>query len=140
MLLMFADASPFNPTYLFLAILIGLLLGLLLTKRGKVDKTKIQGLDVKEFMDTKRKGTLIDCRKEKDFNESKIVGAKNYPGRSGAKSGQIRRDIPIFIYDENGKRANGIAKSYVRSGAVMVYFIKGGYEQYIQEKEGKNVK
>ena len=46
-------------------------------------------------MDTKRKGTLIDCRKEKDFNESKIVGAKNYPGRSGAKSGQIRRDIPF---------------------------------------------
>ena len=139
MSIIFAD-SQFNPTYLFIAILLGLLLGLVLTKNGKIDKTKIQGLDVKEFLDTKRKGTLVDCRKAQEFENGKIVGAKNYKGTSGAGSGQIRRDIPVFIYDTDGKRAYGIAKKYVRSGCVMVYYMKGGYNAYINNKEGKDMK
>ena len=135
MYLLLADATKFNPTYLFLAITIGLLLGLLLTKRGKVDKTKIQGLDVKEFMDTKRKGTLVDIRNAKSYEVEKLVGAKNCPSASGARSGLIRKDIPIFIYDQNGKSAYRVAKSYVRSGAIMVYFMKGGYDAYKGEKK-----
>ncbi len=135
MYLLLADATQFNPTYLFLAITIGLLVGLFLTKRGKVDKTKIQGLDVKEFMDTKRKGTLVDIRNAKAFELEKLVGAKNFPGGSGARSGMIRKDIPIFIYDQNGKSAYRVAKSYVRNGAIMVYYMKGGYDAYKGEKK-----
>ena len=78
--------------------------------------------------------------KNKETDESNIVGAKLCPGGSGAGSGQIRKDIPIFIYDQDGKKAYGIAKKYVRSGAVMVYYMKGGYNAYILEKEGKSVK
>ena len=103
---------------------------------NKVDKDKYQSLNYKDFMDMKRKGTLIDIRKKDLFEESKIVGAKNYPGKSGAKA-SVRRDIPIFIYDQDGRKAEGAAKAYVRSGAVMVYYLKGGFKQYLNEKEGK---
>ena len=139
MINLLADSS-FNPIYLIVAILLGLFVGLLIAKNGKIDKTKIQGLNVKDFLDTKRKGTLVDCRKEELFKENKIVGAKNFPGKSGAKTSQVRKDIPIFIYDQNGKKAYSIAKKYVKYDAVMVYYMIGGFEEYTKSKEGNNVK
>jgi len=126
-------ASNFNLSYMLLAIMIGLLLGLMLTKRGKFDKEKVSGLKRKDFLDMKRKGTLIDCRSEEEFNESKMSGAKNFKGKSGAKSGAIRKDIPVFIYDKNGKRAYSIAKSYAMNGYVMIYYLEGGYQAYLNE-------
>ena len=131
----FDEAGGFDFTYLFIAIVLGLLIGMIFSK-NKVDKDKYQTLNYKDFMDMKRKGTLVDCRKKEQFENNKIVGAKNYPGKSGAKS-NIRRDIPIFIYDQDGRRAQGIAKAYVRGGAVMVYYLSGGFKTYLNEKEGK---
>ena len=131
----FAETGGFDFTYIFIAIVLGLLIGMIFSK-NKVDKDKYQSLSYKDFMEMKRKGTLIDVRKKELFEENKIVGAKNYPGKSGAKA-SIRRDIPIFIYDQDGRRAEGCAKSYVRSGAVMVYFLKGGFKEYLVNKEGK---
>ena len=131
----FAETGGFDFTYVFIAIVLGLLIGMIFSK-NKVDKDKYQSLNYKDFMDMKRKGTLIDIRKKDLFEESKIVGAKNYPGKSGAKA-SVRRDIPIFIYDQDGRKAEGAAKAYVRSGAVMVYYLKGGFKQYLNEKEGK---
>ena len=128
--------ANFNPTFLFLAITLGLLMGLILTKNGKVDKSKIAVLDYKEFMETKRKGTLVDIRRKDDFEKEKIVGAKNMPGRSGAKDSTIRKDIPIFIYDENGRNSYSVAKAYVKAGACMVYCLKNGYQSYANEKKG----
>ena len=60
---------------------------------------------------------------------------KLIPNKSGAKSSQVRKDIPIFIYDENGKRALNIAKAYVKAGAEMVYYLKGGYQSFIKGED-----
>lgn len=125
----------FNPSFLFIAIGLGLLFGLILTKRGTVDKSKYQGLEVKEFCELMRKGTLIDIRGSKQYSQDdKIVGAKNYANASGATSGLIRKDIPVYIYDQNGSRSQGVAKTYVRKGYVMVYFLKGGLNAYKEYK------
>ena len=126
--------ATFDYRFLILAVLIGLLAGSLLSRRGKVDKSKISGIDLDTFMDMKRKGTLVDIRKESLYKMGKIIGAKNMPNSSGAKNSSIRKDIPIFIYDEDGRKANGVAKNYVRNGAVMVYYLKGGYKEYNKEK------
>lgn len=131
----FAETGGFDFTYIFIAIVLGLLIGMIFSK-NKVDKDKYQALDYKEFMDMKRKGTLIDVRKSDLFDENKIVGAKSYPGKSGAKA-NVRRDIPIFIYDQDGKKASSVSKAYVRGGAVMVYYLKGGFKAYLEEKERK---
>lgn len=115
-------------TYLLLAIGIGLLAGLLISKRGKVDKSKIATLKKDEFYETMRKGTLIDVRKKDAYENGKILGSRNYPGKSGAKNAAVRKDLPIFIYDDRGTgSAYQIAKAYVKAGAVMVYILSGGY-------------
>jgi len=130
-------ASTFNWSYLFIAVAIGLLFGLIISKNKQFDKSRLQFLDVKEFADTMRKGTLVDIRSEKEFDIDKIIGAKNFKGKSGASSSAVRKDIPIFLYDEKGSKVNSCAKSYVRKGAVMVYMLKGGFEAYKAYKDKK---
>ncbi len=127
--------AQFDFLWLGIALVGGLLLGSLFSSNKKVDMSKIAGLSKKDFLDTKRMGTLVDVRNEKLFEDGKIVGAKNLPNKSGAKSSQVRKDIPIFIYDENGKRALNIAKAYVKAGAEMVYYLKGGYQSFIKGED-----
>lgn len=126
-------------SWLIFAAGIGLLIGLMLTNRNRWDKDKFVTLDVKEFLDTMRKGSLIDTRKEDVVKEKgKIVGSRNFPGKSGAVEAKVRKDIPIFIYDEKGtSNLKGIAAKYIKNGAVIVYALKGGYEAYENYKAKK---
>ena len=126
--------------WMILAIGIGFLVMLLLSKRNKWDKDKLATLDTQEFLDTMRKGSLIDVRKESEINETgKIVGSRNFPGASGANDAKVRKDLPIFLYDQSGSnRLKSIAAKYIRNGAVMVYILKGGYEEYKAYIERRN--
>lgn len=132
MLIMLAESS-FNWTYILMAITAGLLVSMLFLRRGNIDKTKISELSVDDFLNTMRKGTLVDTRKAELVEEGKILGAKSFPKKSGAGDSQIRKDIPIFLYDQNGKNVYSYAKSYVKNGAVMVYTLKGGYIEYMNK-------
>ena len=125
--------AQFDFLWLGIAVVGGLLIGSLLSNNKKVDMSKIAGLSKKDFLDTKRKGTLVDVRNEQLYENGKIVGAKNLPKKSGAKSSLVRKDIPIFIYDQDGKKALNIAKANVKAGAEMVYYLKGGYIEYSRE-------
>ena len=126
-------------SWLIFAAGIGLLAGLMFTNRNRWDKEKFVVLEPKEFLDTMRKGTLIDTRKEEVINEKgKIIGSRNFPGKSGATDSKVRKDIPIFIYDEKGASSlKGIAAKYIKNGAVIVYALKGGYEAYEELKNKK---
>src|SRR5574344_375203 len=110
-------ASTFQWQYLFIAVAIGLLFGMILSKRGKIDKGTMSSLFLDEFLSTMRKGTLVVCRKEDAYKKGKITVARNYPGRSGVKTSSLRKDVPSFIYDDQGgSHIEGIAKSYIRGG------------------------
>ncbi len=126
--------SNFNWLYILIASTVGILIALLVMRRNDFDKSKIQQLSIDDFVNTMRKGTLIDARKHDLFEQGKILGARNYPGSSGAKDSTVRKDIPIFLYDQNGKQAYSYAKSYAKQNAVMVYILKGGYEAYLESK------
>ncbi len=117
-------------SYIMLITLIVMLAVMFIQKRAQYDKGRLSKLNRKDFLDTMRKGTLIDVRKPEQFKEDKILGAKNYPGKSGTREGSIRKDIPIFIYDQDGKRAASVGKEFVRNGATMVYILKGGFNVY----------
>ncbi len=135
-----ADGSqPSTWSWLIFAAGIGLLAGLMITNRNRWDKEKFVVLEPKEFLDTMRKGTLIDVRKEEIVNEKgKIIGSRHFPGKSGATDSKVRKDIPIFIYDEKGSSSlKGIAAKYIKNGAVIVYALKGGYEAYEEFKSKK---
>ncbi len=126
--------------WMILAIGIGFLVMLLLSKRNRWDKDRLAYLDTQEFLDTMRKGSLVDTRKEEDIEKTgKIVGSRNFPGASGARDAKVRKDLPIFLYDQAGSnRLKGIAAKYIKNGAVMVYVLKGGYEEYKAYIERRN--
>jgi len=123
--------SFFNSSSFIFILLLVLLLVFSMSGRKRIDKSRIKKLPKKEFLDTKRMGTLVDVRKDKTADETKMVGARLFPGKSGAKDARIRKDIPIFIYDQNGKRAYSVAKAYVKEGATMVYYLDGGLNNYL---------
>lgn len=126
--------ADFDWSWLFIAVALGLLGGMFISKRNKYDKAKIAVLPKEEFFNTMRKGTLIDTRKAEEYDKGKILGAKNFPNKTGVKDSAVRKDIPIFIYDEKGgSKIYNIAKSYVKKGAVMVYILKEGYESTIKK-------
>jgi len=129
-----------SSSFIFIILLFFLLI-FSMTGRNKIDKSRIKKLPKKEFLDTKRMGTLVDIRKDKTADETKMVGAKLFPGKSGAKDSRIRKDIPIFIYDQNGKKAYSVAKEYVKNGATMVYYLDGGLNNYLGiDPKAKNKK
>ena len=127
--------TTFNWSYLLIAASVGILIALLVLRKNDYDKSKIQVLSVDDFVNTMRKGTLIDTRKHDIYEQGKILGAKNYPGASGAKDSTVRKDIPIFLYDQTGKSAPNYAKNYAKANAVMVYILKGGYEAFLESKK-----
>ena len=127
--------ATFNWSWLIIAAGLGIMLGLLVSNRNKWDKTKLSVLNIEDFLNTMRKGSLIDVRKPEEFEKGKIVGARNFPRKSGATDGRVRKDLPIFIYDEAGSSSmRGIGAKYIKKGAVQVYILKGGYKAYLENK------
>lgn len=130
--------TTFNWTWIMMAGAIGLLLALLIMNRNKWDKEKLAMLDVKDFVEMMRKGSLIDTRKEEEIAATgKIIGSRNFPGKTGASEAKVRKDLPIFLYDQNGStsKMKSIGAKYIKNGAVMVYILKGGYQSFLEYKE-----
>ena len=139
LLLFLADEGSQTPNIFnwgLLALAIALLATMLITKNSKWDKNKLAVLEIKDFISTMRKGSLIDVRKESEVEKGKIVGARNFPGSSGAGDAKVRKDLPIFLYDDTGSsKMKSIASKYIKNGAVMVYVLRGGYNAYKEYKE-----
>ncbi len=136
-----ADSTqPNYMSWIIFAVALGLLFAMMFANKNKWDKDRLASLDVKEFIETMRKGSLIDIRKPKEIEESgKIVGSRNFPGKSGAGDARVRKDLPVFIYDQKGNsNLKGIAAKYIKNGAVMVYVLRGGYDAYKSYKEKNN--
>jgi len=114
-------------------ISIGLLLGLVLSQRKKVDMSKLQYLSSEEFRLNMRKGQLIDIRKESEFQHIKINGARNFEKRTVFSSlHKLRHDQAIFIVasDKRSMHAKQIAKKLMRKGFMPIYILKGGIENW----------
>lgn len=114
-------------------ISIGLLLGLILSQRKKIDLSQLQYLVPEEFSLNMRKGQLIDVRKEEEFKKIKINGSRSFPKRSVfSQLNKLRRDQAIFIVasDKRSMHAKAIAKKLLRKGFKPIYILKGGIENW----------
>lgn len=118
-----------------IAAVLGLGLGWLMMRNRDVDFSRISVLKREDFIGNMRKGQLVDIRKEKDFEEDKIKGARNFkPNQLTGKVSRIRKDQPVYLYCQNGKKSKRVAKSLIRKSYHLVYVLEGGLDSYNQKE------
>lgn len=112
-----------------IAVVAGVVLGLMMNNRNKTNNDAIFELDKKDFYDNMRKGQLVDLRSEDDFKESKIKGAKNLKASQvTGKYSRLRKDQSVYLYCSNGKKSKRVAKKLSRDGYKSIYTLKDGFK------------
>jgi rhodanese-related sulfurtransferase len=113
---------------LALAIVIGLSIGLLLSRNKNVDYDSIFTIKEADFLKNMRKGQLIDIRKKDAFEKDKIKGARNFKvSKITGKYTPLRKDLPIFLYCKNGKKSKRVAKKLSKANYKTIYILEGGF-------------
>jgi len=116
---------------LIIAVVAGLAIGLLIALRRPADHKRIHKLNKKDFVENMRKGQLIDIRKKEEFNKDKIKGARNFRSRQlTAKSVNLRKDLSIYIYCNNGKKSYRTAKAMSKKDFIALYVLENGFINY----------
>ena len=111
-------------------ILIVIAIVVLIFMRREAKKSVIE-LSEQDFVKNMRRGQLIDLRKKEEFEKSHINGARNFPSAILARStGKIRKDLPIFLYCEKGKRSKRAAFFLKSKGYEEIYQLDGGLENW----------
>lgn len=91
----------------------------------------VKNLNGKEFENelkrSENNAQLIDVREVHEFQQGRIVGAKNIPlGEIGQKLEQISTDKPVFLYCRSGMRSKQAGKILSRNGYSQIYNLNGG--------------
>ncbi len=120
--------------FFLIPIVLGLWIGWLLSRRRTLKDTtaRMQVIPVETFKQNMRKGQLIDIRKRARFEEDKIKGARHFSVRFLRHKSQIqvRKDKPLYLYCQNGRKAKRAARKLLTRGYVFVYVLEGGFEAY----------
>lgn len=118
----------------FLVITFALLYGgyqLFLLFERRTSATYVTG----EEMQAAGKGIqIIDVRERDEFNRKHILGARNIPlSQFKQYYTQIRKDQPVYLYDEFGFMSGRAAGKLKRAGYQNIHLLKGGLDRW----EGK---
>lgn len=74
---------------------------------------------------------IIDVREKDDFNRKHILGARNIPYTQFKQLYmQIRKDQPIYLYDQYGFTAGRAAAKLKRQGYTQIFLLKGGLDRW----------
>lgn len=115
-----------NWTLIIISIILGIILGLFIMLRRESKKAVIN-LSEKEFIENMRKGQLVDLRNKQEFEEGHINGARNIPFAMLTRNpGRLRRDLPIYLYDQKGNVSKRAALVLYGKGYENIYQLEGG--------------
>lgn len=96
-------------------------------KQRKITKT----LTEDEFRQGYRKAQLIDVREPKEFDGGHILGARNIPmSQMRNRLIELRKDKPIYLYDQNGARSARAALFLHKKGYRELYQLQGGFKKW----------
>ena len=119
---------------LLIPIVLGVWIGIILSsrKQKKTFRQRVKIIDAETFRKNMRKGQLIDIRKPEAFNKSRIKGARNFTVRmlKNKTQKQVRKDQPLYMYCDNGRKSLRHATGLIKKGFPEVYVLSGGYKTY----------
>lgn len=87
-----------------------------------------------EFEKNMRKAQIIDIREKADFKNNHILGARSVPFSMFKQThGEIRSDLPVYLYGDNVGMAIRAAKILIKDGYTEVKWLQNGFSKW----EGK---
>lgn len=130
-----------SPIIIIDIVLIAILLGigineLYLRIMAKKSATTI---DQETFREGMRKAQVVDVREKDEFDAGHVLGARNIPYSVLKNSiGSIRKDQPVYIYDQKRAIAVRAANKLRKAGYTDIYLLKGGYQNWEGKVKKKN--
>ena len=114
-----------------ISIVAGVGIGLVMMYYKNVDYSNVYVINLKDFMANMRKGQLIDVRKKIIDEKEKIKGSRHFvPRKATSDSVNLRKDLSIYLYCDNGKLSKKVARKLSRKGYKNLYVLSHGYENY----------
>ncbi|MFP7493655.1 rhodanese-like domain-containing protein [Terribacillus saccharophilus] len=96
-----------------------------------IQKKHLKTLTEEEFKAGYRKAQLIDVREPKEFDGGHILGARNIPlTQLRYRMTEIRKDKPVYLYDQNGTRTVRAASMLHKKGCQDINQLKGGFKAW----------
>ncbi|MFC6346730.1 rhodanese-like domain-containing protein [Vagococcus carniphilus] len=98
-------------------------------------------LTQEEFQESMRNAQVIDVREKEDFNRGHILGARSVPYTISKAHKEyltaIRKDKPIYLYDNKVAMAIYMAKLLKKEGFTDIYILKDGYSGWTGKTKKK---
>ena len=114
-----------------ISIVAGIGIGLVMMYYKNTDYSNVFVLNLKDFTANMRKGQLIDVRKKIIDENDKIKGSRHFtPSKVKSKSVNLRKDLSVYVYCDNGKLSKRVAKKLSRNGFSNIYVLSNGYLNY----------
>lgn len=118
-----------NSLYTLIVIIVGVLAYTVFTYfyQKKIVKTVTE----EEFRAGYRKAQLIDVREANEFDAGHILGARNIPvSQLKMRLKELRPDLPVYLYDQNGMRSARAAQMLYRKGYKDLTQLQGGFKKW----------
>lgn len=119
-------------------ILVSVVVILLLVLNGYLNMRNVKSLSEEEFKKDLRKVQLIDLREKEKYEHGHIMGARNIPMMNfSMKMQSLRKDTPIYLYDQTGRLSIRAAKMLKKKGYTDVYMLKNGISKWTGKIKSK---
>jgi rhodanese-related sulfurtransferase len=118
-----------NSLYVLLVIIVAVLAYSVFTyfQQKRIVKTVTE----EEFRAGYRKAQLIDVREPNEFEGGHILGARNIPmSQMKMRLKELRPDLPVYLYDQNGMRSARAAQFLHRKGYKDLTQLQGGFKKW----------
>lgn len=94
-------------------------------------KRIVKTVTEEEFRAGYRKAQLIDVREPNEFEAGHILGARNIPmSQMRMRMKELRPDLPVYLYDQNGMRSARAAQFLHRKGYKDLTQLQGGFKKW----------
>ncbi|MEC1523000.1 rhodanese-like domain-containing protein [Neobacillus niacini] len=94
-------------------------------------KRIVKTVTEEEFRAGYRKAQLIDVREPNEFEAGHILGARNIPmSQMRMRMKELRPDLPVYLYDQNGLRSSRAAQFLHRKGYKDLTQLQGGFKKW----------
>ena len=114
-----------------ISVVAGVGIGLIMMYFKNIDYSNVFVITLEDFTANMRKGQLIDVRRKILNENNKIKGSRHYiPRKATSKNVNLRKDLSVYLYCENGKLSKKVAKKLSKNGYRNLYVLSEGYANY----------
>jgi len=115
--------------YVLLVVLVAIIVYFIVSRL--MQRRYLKTLSEEEFRNGYRKAQLIDVREPDEFKGGHILGARNIPmSQIKMRLAEIRKDKPVYLYDQNGARSARTAALLKKKGYQDLNQLKGGFKKW----------